>query len=279
LYLQNQAQGQYYSTIGQVDDGGKSSYNGLLLSVQRRMSNNFSVLTNFTWSHCIGDPETTELTGPSYINPNSRQMDRGNCSSDRRRIFNLSFLANTPRFSNHVTNAILNGWQYSTILRYQSGNYGTVTAGSDLNLTGIGNQRPNATGADPILAQAVPGSQRFGVQYLNAASNAVPSGISKGAFSTTGLGLGGFGTLGVLNIVNPGMVQVDMKLARTFHVRERQTLEFRWEVFNVPNLVNLGAPNTVLSSGIFGQITSDINGSSSQAGDPRIMQMALKYVF
>jgi hypothetical protein len=129
------------------------------------------------------------------------------------------------------------------------------------------------------LAQAIPGSQRFSVQYLNATANTAPSGISKGAFSTTGLGPGGFGTLGALNILNPGMVQVDMKLARTFRVREHQTVEFRWEVFNVPNLVNLGVPNTVLSSGTFGQITSDINGSSSQAGDPRIMQLALKYVF
>jgi hypothetical protein len=279
LYLQNQSQGQFYSTIGQVDDGGKSSYNGLLVSAQRRMSNNFSALTNFTWSHCIGDPETTELTGPSYINPNSRQMDRGNCSSDRRRIFNFTFIANTPHFSNKMTNAILSGWQYSTILRYQSGNFASVTAGSDLNFSGIGNQRPNGTGAAPILAQAVPGSQRFSVQYLDPTPNAVPSGISKGAFSTYGLGAGSFGTLGALNIVNPSMVQVDMKLARTFHVRERQTVEFRWEVFNVPNRVNLGAPNTVLNSGTFGQITSDINGSSSQAGDPRIMQLALKYVF
>jgi hypothetical protein len=262
-----------------VDDGGKSSYNGLLVSAQRRMSNNFSALTNFTWSLCIGDPETTELTGPSYVNPTSRQMDRGNCSSDRRRIFNFTFIANTPHFSNKMTNAILSGWQYSTILRYQSGNYATVTAGSDLNFSGIGNQRPNGTGAAPILAQAVPGSQRFSVQYLDPTPNAVPSGISKGAFSTYGLGAGSFGTLGALNIVNPSMVQVDMKLARTFRVRERQTVEFRWEVFNVPNRVNLGVPNTVLNSGTFGQITSDINGSSSQAGDPRIMQLALKYVF
>src|SRR4029077_14598159 len=146
LYLQNQAQGQYFSTIGQVDDGGKSSYSGMLLSAQRRLSNNFSALTNFTWSHCIGDPETTELTGPSYVNPNSRQMDRANCSSDRRRIFNLWFIANPPRFSNRMANAIIGGWQYPTILRYQSGNYTTITAGSDLNLSGIGNQRPNETG-------------------------------------------------------------------------------------------------------------------------------------
>ena len=71
------------------------------------------------------------------------------------------------------------------------------------------------------------------------------------------------------------MVQVDMKLARAFRVREHQTVEFRWEVFNVPNLVNLGVPNTVLSSGTFGQITSDINGSSSQTGDPRIVVAAM----
>ena len=61
---------------------------------------------------------------------------------------------------------------------------------------------------------------------------------------------------------------------------EGQTLEFRWEVFNVPNRLNPAPPaNLALSSGSFGQITSDINGSSVQTGDPRIMQFALKYVF
>ncbi len=279
LYLQNPSQGQYYATIGQVDDGGKADYQGLLLTAQRRMSNNFSVLTNFTWSHCVSDPETTELTGPSYVNPNSRAMDRANCSSDRRRIFNVAFLANTPRFTNRFAGAVITGWQFSTILRYQSGNFSTVTTGSDLNLTGIGGQRPNQIAPDPVLAQTVPGSQKFSVQYLNATPVAGGSGTTKGAFSTAGLGPGSFGTLGPLNIVNPSMVQVDMKLARVFQVREHQSLEVRWEVFNVPNRVNLAAPNTTLSSGTFGQITSDINGSSSQSGDPRLMQLALKFVF
>jgi len=279
LYLQNPSQGQYHSTIGQVDDGGKADYHGLLLTAQRRLDNNFSVLTNFTWSHCTSDPETTELTGPSYMNPNNRNMDRANCSSDRRRILNVAFIANTPHVRNRVANAFVGGWQFSTIVRYQSGNFSTITAGSDLNLTGIGLQRPNQVGTDPILPQTVPGSQKFSVQYLNAAPIAGLSGTSKGAFTTVGLGLGSFGTLGALNIVNPSMVQVDMKLSRNFQIREHQTVELRWEVFNVPNRVNLAAPNATLNSGTFGQITSDINGSSSQAGDPRIMQLALKFVF
>ena len=75
------------------------------------------------------------------------------------------------------------------------------------------------------------------------------------------------------------MIQVDMGLSRIFRVRERQTVQFWWEVFNVPNRLNAAAPNTTLNSGSFGQITSDINGSGSQGGDPRIMQFALKYIF
>jgi hypothetical protein len=85
--------------------------------------------------------------------------------------------------------------------------------------------------------------------------------------------------MGALNILNPGMIQVDMGLSRNFRIREGQTLQFRWEVFNVPNRLNAAAPNTTLSSGSFGQITSDVNGSGSQSGDPRIMQFALKYIF
>ncbi|MBV9743136.1 MAG: hypothetical protein JO099_05185, partial [Acidobacteriia bacterium] len=267
LYLRNPAQGQYYSTIGAVDDGGTSGYNALLLVAQRRLSNNFSVLGNFTWSHCIGDPETTELTGPTYINPANRNEDRANCSSDRRRIMNISFIGNSPGFSNHILNRLAGGWQLTAIVRYQSGNYSTVTTGVDNALSGIGAQRPNQVLADPFTLQT-PGSQAFSVQYLNRA-----------AFTTAGLGPGILGNLGPLNIVNPSMVQVDMGLSRIFHVREKQTLQFRWEVFNMPNLVNLAAPNTTLSSGTFGQIASDISASSTQSGDPRIMQVALKYVF
>ena len=207
LYLQNAAQGQYYATIGQVDDGGKAGYHGMLITVQRRMANHFSALTNFTWSHCLSDPETTELTGPSYINPNSRKMDRANCSSDRRRILNLALIANSPGFGNRMVKSVVGGWQFSTLIRYQSGNFTTVVAGSDMNLSGIGNQRPNQIATDPILSQAAPGSQRFSVQYLNAITAAATSGITKGAFSTTGIGPGAFGTLGPLSILNPSMVK------------------------------------------------------------------------
>ena len=62
-----------------------------------------------------------------------------------------------------------------------------------------------------------------------------------------------------------------MGLTRTFQVRENQSIEFRAEAFNLPNHLNPGNPKTTLNNQNFGKIQS--------ADDPRIMQLALKYVF
>jgi hypothetical protein len=132
-------------------------------------------------------------------------------------------------------------------------------------------------------AQQTPGNaSAYAVNYLNNVSATVPSGISKGAFSTFGIGTGQWGNLGVYNIENPGMVQIDGRISRVFHVSEHKTIDLRWEVFNIPNRVNFGAPNTTLNSGQFGQITSDqssTSGTTAQAGDPRMMQGAIKFTF
>src|SRR5437764_14639422 len=80
---------------------------------------------------------------------------------------------------------------------------------------------------------------------------------------------GALSTMRPLNILNPGTMQLDMNLSRTFRVHEAQTIQFRAEVFNLPNHLNPGAPTTGLNSTSFGRILS--------AGDPRLMQFALKY--
>ena len=73
------------------------------------------------------------------------------------------------------------------------------------------------------------------------------------------------------NVQLNGSLQVDMHLSRTFQIRERQSLQFRAEVFNLPNRLNAGAPTTGLNITNFGKVTT--------ASDPRIMQFAFKYVF
>ena len=62
-----------------------------------------------------------------------------------------------------------------------------------------------------------------------------------------------------------------MGVTRTFKISERQSVQFRAEAFNLPNHVNPGDPISAVNNALFGRIL--------EAGDPRIMQLALKYQF
>lgn len=65
-----------------------------------------------------------------------------------------------------------------------------------------------------------------------------------------------------------------------FLVREKPVLQFRAEAFNFPNHLKPAVPVAATNSGAFGQIQADTSGTSGlTAGDPRIIQLALKYVF
>src|SRR5256885_16324709 len=70
------------SDLAQLDDGANGSYNGLLVSVNRRLSRNFSMLLNYTWAHCISDGDASSEIGGGYQNPKSRRDERGNCVVD-----------------------------------------------------------------------------------------------------------------------------------------------------------------------------------------------------
>jgi hypothetical protein len=62
-----------------------------------------------------------------------------------------------------------------------------------------------------------------------------------------------------------------MGLTRTFPISEGHSLQFRAEAFNMPNHMNPNNPIAALNNTNFGKILS--------ARDPRIIQLALKYVF
>jgi hypothetical protein len=71
-----------------------------------------------------------------------------------------------------------------------------------------------------------------------------------------------------------------MGISRTFAIGEKKTIQLRGEAFNLPNHLNPSIPVATLNSGAFGKIQSDISGTSGlSAGDPRIIQVALKLIF
>ncbi len=250
LYQANPDQGKFYSTLGVIDDSGRSSYNGLLLSAQKRLSGNWSVLSNYTLSKCLSDPLTTEITGATTMNPADPGLDYSYCSSDRRHVWNLSLVARVPTYNNGALGAIVSDWQIAPIIRVQSGNRSSVTTGTDVALTGTSNQRAVQVG-DPYGD----GSAAF---YLDPASFIRPA---TGTYSTDK----------PYTIVNPGSFTNNISISRMFRLGAARTLQFRWEIFNVINHVNLDGPSTALNSSTFGQITS--------AGDPRIMQLGIKFAF
>jgi hypothetical protein len=253
LYLQNPATGAYYSTLSLSDGGANANYNGLLASVRHRFSSSYTLLANYTWSHCINEGNFVgTLAGAGYQNPYDRNADRGSCAFDLRHIFNLSLVAATPRFAgNRAAHYLLSGWQIAPIVAWRSGVRFTPLTGVDNSMTGVGLDRPNLVG-DPYV--------RDTARLL---------WLRPGAFAPNPVGT--FGNAGVFSLVAPGYFNLDLGISRAFSIRESHRLEARFEAFNAPNHTNLAAPVNSVQNARFGQIIS--------AGDPRILQVAMKYRF
>jgi hypothetical protein len=258
LYLQNPIQGRYYAGVPYVDDGGTASYEALYLSTQKRLNHGFSVLANYTWSHCIGDIFDTQ-TGAQGASvaaiPGNRDAYRGNCgTSDTRQLFNLSAVFQSPVFSARLLRVAATGWEISPIVRITSAQEFTVTSGTDVALTTMPGQTPNLVSQNPYPRNQTP------TNWINAP-----------AFAAAAPGT--YGNLGYNNLRGPGFFTLDMSLVRSFRIREGMALQLRGEGFNLPNRANFSTPVATLNSGNFGQIiTTGANG-------PRIIQLAAKFVF
>jgi len=251
LYLKNPAEGQYYSGVARLENNATQNYNGLLLKVQRRLSGGVSILSNYTWSHCISYPWDFTLT--TGIDADRRRAFRSNCGTgDTRQLFNLSAVLQAPRFTaTGILQKIASNWQISPIMQARSSQYFSVTLGVDNALTGQPNQTPN------LVGNPYPANQTVG------------GWLDRTAFQTPAIGA--VGNLGLNNLKGPSYFQFDLALSRTFTIKEAKTIQLRAETFNILNHANFANPVSTLNSGAFGQI--------QKANDPRILQFALKYVF
>jgi hypothetical protein len=268
LNLQNPDQGQYYSSLIVADADSTRNYNGFALQIQLRRSHGVTVQGNYTWSHCIdeGYADIAQANGPGTI-PERRGANRGNCELDRRQNFNMSTVYETQRFSNPAVRRLATGWRVSGIARILSGPQLSVNSGLDQALSGTAGQGTNGGTPDqrPNQVLASPYAPNQSAQlWLNPAAFVQPA-------------LGTYGNVGPGSVRGPASVKFDMAVTRAFKIRESQSVEFRAEAFNLSNHVNLGNPNLVLSDvANFGRILSTAAGTT---GDPRIMQLALKFVF
>jgi hypothetical protein len=161
-----------------------------------------------------------------------------------------------PAFAKGALGVITNNWQVASILRVQSGDHFNVTTGVDSALTGQTNQRPNQILADPYLKQ--------GNQWLNPAAFQAPAP-------------GTYGNVPINGFVGPGAFNADMGITRSFHTGGNREIQFRAELFNVFNTVQKLDP--IVPPATVATLNSPSFGMTTAAADPRIVQLALKYVF
>jgi hypothetical protein len=190
----------------------------------------------------------------------NRKLERDYSTGDMPHVFVSSVVWDLPagdgrrRQLRGLLGALANDWTLTSLVTLQSGVPVAVTQATNFNaFAGFGVQRPNVTG-DPAL----PAGQRTPSRWFNTAAFGVAPQFTIGSASRN-------------PIRGPSYRNVDLALIRRVRVASHQTIELRAEIFNLLNTPPLGAPAAVLGAANFGTITS--------AGDPRVMQLALKLLF
>jgi hypothetical protein len=274
LYLANPATGKYYASINTMDDGAVAHYNGVILSLQHRLANNFTGLVNYTNSYCISDTDFgAALAGSSNSQLFNRHADWGPCVFDTRHNFNASLVATSElKRGNALVNQLFSGWELAPLIHYSSGQPLNITVGKDNSLTGLGNDRPNQVLANTAATTSIcnNGSTPC-VQWFN------PSAFARNA-------LGTYGDVGRNALRGPATFNFDVAVSRNFNFRESLRLQARLDVFNILNHANfVGAISP--AGTVTGYTTLSTSEAASTFGrvqaafDPRILQVSMKLFF
>jgi hypothetical protein len=289
LTQQNPAQGNQYgggNSSVLVNDNAMSNYNGLVTTVQHRLSSTFSLLANYTWSKCLNTYDAQgDYAGSGYEDYRNPRLDYGPCGSDYRNVENIVLvLKSNFGIANRFTALLVNNWEFAPLVHIVSGAPFNVTAGVDNSFTDQGNDRPNLVPGVPIyLHQALrSGTGQANRGYLNPAAFAqvtapCTASLPPGTVLTP-LNCPTYGTLG--NVARnafrgPTAVQFDAQVSRVFPIHESLKATFRLEAFNVLNHPIFGNPTSNLSTtATFGQISG--LAANTQA---RVFQGSVKLIF
>jgi hypothetical protein len=251
-----------YARIGPLQLGqsnGNSTYNSMQVTVQRRLASGVSVLANYTWSKAIdyasfGSIEGNQ-TGPDPFNVRN---NRGPADFDLTHRVVISGIWELPKLENWnpVAKWVLGGWQQNAIISAQTGPPITIVSGADNDFNGVGGDFADYRGGPWELGS-------------RSKEDEIRRWFDTSQFAASTIGTLGSGRRGQIRA--PGDWNIDYSIFKNFEVMESHKLQFRAELFNAFNHANLGQPNVTVNSPTFGIITS--------ASAPRIVQLALKYIF
>lgn len=240
-----------FSGVSLYANQGRSWYNSAQIKWERRFNAGLNLTGVYAWGKYLQD-------GVQYTPFSPRGYDRGRSGDDRKHVLTLSTIYELPfgkgrKFGSSmhpVLNAVLGGWEFDGLYSFVSG--------SPLTMFALGAPLGNGYGtrADTVGNPKVSNPTADGWFNATAFAAAPPR-----VFGSSGIGI----------LDGPGNHSIDTGLFKNFYVTEKRFVQFRWEMFNSTNHVNLSNPVTTIGLVNTGQIFS--------AGTARTMQLGLKFIF
>jgi len=286
--------------IIQVTNLASSQYDSLQLSYNQRSWHGFDTQYNLTWSKCFDDNSVNRGGSgdyPQLNNPLNIGDSRGLCDHDVRLNFNVGGVYAIPAFR-PAGKYVGDGWKLSTIYTAISGRpFSAIVGGTGSDPSGQsldGNSIRAAYDGTPIHYNTR-NPDNYVVETFTAVGQPDPCADNFDPTTqlfTAGAPLSPFYTPCAGHVGNsrrnqltgPGLSQWDMTLLKDTKIRERLTVQLRWEVYNILNRANFYyLPNNTLTGGGFGTIptTSDVKAGNPviAQGGPRNMNFVLKFIF
>ena len=242
-----------FESISSFDPIGRSRYNGLEITVNKRFSRGYSILASYTLSKAKDNTSSDDgYNAQDHLNPDDNW---GLADPDQRHRMVTSFVWELPSPEAGTARAVLGGWQFNGILTLAAGTPFTISSGRDAALN-FNTTRANVV-SDPNLPTNRSQDEMIAM-YYNPAAFAIPAN----------------GTLGNSPrnfLIGPGSRNVDLSLFKTIKFKDRVGLQLRFEAFNAFNWVNFGNPRSNIGAANPGRIDT--------AGDARILQIGFRMTF
>jgi len=267
-------------------NGARSDYNAMQVQMRRATPiRGLSFQANYTFSKDLTDADAVWSApgasgGITLNNPQCLKCEYAPASYNVPQRFSANFEYAVPSSWGFVPKRLSSGWKALGIYSAQSGfpftvvgGYGTLQYGYD-SFDGVG--------ARPFLIQT-PTYTNNGPQIFSSAVNA-NNGVNDGYFSTPTVISNGNavqtapGNLGRNTFNGPGWWNMDFSLVKDTAIKERMSLQFRAEFFNIFNKATFSTPGVGGSSGnVLG--SPGFGYSSSTATAERQIQFGLRVIF
>jgi len=284
---------------------GTSNYHGLQTKIEKRFGSGLSLLATYTFSKVLTDARDL-LNGGSvngYRAPDVPGFgihgDYALAPQDIRNVFHFSGTYDLPfgkgkKWASDASgwqNQVVGGWSVNWILTLQDGQPISIGCPSGIG-SGV-NCGAFYVPGQPLKLGLHTNSNGQLSWFGNPAAFTQPCVLDNNGNPITNSPTGcvpetGIGALGgITQVPGPGYHRLDFSIFKNFPIKERATLQFRTEFFNITNHPNFNAPgfggNGVVAIGGATNYTSSnfgaIGSTRDNPYDPRQIQFALKFIF